>query len=179
MSLKKITKHALHGSLLVQFKYKDMSDKTLTSNYQTYQEVDKLDITPLYEDSLMETSFSGACEDNSDSGNITEDFACGLFINGTLEYELSNILGVGFTGNTYQQHSGRGDRLSQNARHSHLQQHRASIGFLHVQVYGGLNKQEHSIRIKSEDSNSRQFILRDGFLVVKEISAGLDLSGEQ
>ena len=180
MSLKKITKHALHGSLLAQFKYQDMSDKTISSNTQTYQEVDKLTITPLYDDSLMETSVSGSLEDNSDNTSVNQDASLALFVNGTNEYEVANLMGNGFTGNSYQQHGGRGDRLSNTARHSTFTQHRVSVGFVHVQVYQGLNKQEHSIRIRSDDNNSRTFIFREGFLIVKEISAGLEgLSGEQ
>jgi hypothetical protein len=180
MSLKKITKHALHGSLLVQFKYKDMSDKTISSNTQTYQQIDKLDITPLYEDSLMETSVSGSIEDNSNNNSTAQDCALALFVNGTNEYEVGNLMGNGFAGDNYETHSGRNDRLGGNRRHATFIQHRISVGFVHVQVYGGLNKQEHSILIRSEDNNSRTFIFREGFMIVKEISAGLDnLSGEQ
>nr|BCU99842.1 MAG: hypothetical protein CM15mV30_1420 [uncultured marine virus] len=38
MALTKVTKHILHGSMLVQFKYADLSDTSNSSSTQTFKQ---------------------------------------------------------------------------------------------------------------------------------------------
>ena len=178
MALTKVTKHIIHGSLLIQFKHSDLSDLSTASSTQTFQTVGGLTMTPQYADSIMETTVSGSLRDNSNSSSTNQEMEIALYVNGTQEYIKSELLTQGFTGNQYSQHGGRGDRLSGNTRHSHMRQMRQSVGFVHSYQPASTNAQQHQLRIRHKDNNSRNMEFREGFMILKEISIGIDsLSG--
>lgn len=178
MALTKVTKHIIHGSLLIQFKHRDLSDLNTGSSTQSFQAVGNLVMTPQYADSILETTCSGSLRDDSNNSSIDQEMELALYVNGTQEYIQTELMSNGFTGNTYSQHSGRGDRLGGNARHGHLRQMRSSVGFVHNMLPGTTNAQTHEIRIRNKDNNSRNIQFIDGFLILKEISIGIDsLSG--
>jgi hypothetical protein len=178
MALTKVTKHIIHGSLLIQFKHADLSDLSTSSNTQTFQTVGGLTMTPQYADSILETTVSGSLRDNSDSSSTNQEMQVALYVNGTQEYVKSELLSTGFAGESYTQHGGRNDRLAGNRRHSHMRQMRMSVGFVHSMRPGTTNAQTHQLRIRHIDNNSRNMEFREGFMILKEISIGIDsLSG--
>ena len=150
MALTNVTKHILHGSMLVQFKYADLSDTSNSSSTQTYQAMgSNIVITPLYADSILECTFSGSFQDES-SNNDGQNAMFALFVNDNEEYTQGHLFGGPYSGNQHQQHS-----------------------FLP----GTTNAQTINVRIRNQDSNSRTVVMREGFLIVKEISIGLATSG--
>ena len=80
MALTKVTKHILHGSMLVQFKYADLSDTSNSSSTQTFQAMGSdIVMTPLYADSILECTFSGSFQDES-SNNDGQNAMFSLFV---------------------------------------------------------------------------------------------------
>tara|TARA_Y100000004_G_scaffold69861_2_gene78539 strand:- start:12076 stop:12615 length:540 start_codon:yes stop_codon:yes gene_type:complete len=179
MALTKVTKHILHGSMLVQFKYQDLSDKSTGSSIQTFQALSNdLTITPLYADSILECTFSGSMEESGNStGNSTR---IALFINDNNEYEQGHLFGGPHNSNNHSQHGGDHNRIQHGITHAHFHNFRQSVGFTHSFTPGSTNLQTINVRMKNEDSNSNTIALREGFLIVKEISIGITtLSGQQ
>ena len=157
MALTKVTKHILHGSMLVQFKYADLSDTSNSSSTQTYQAMgSNIVITPLYADSILEIHYTAsvATPTNNDSAN-TDLY---LDVNGTDEYTLD---GVNDTGNfTYSFNShGREDGSSVNAYHRHLP--------------GTTNLQTVTVQYQKNSTNGGTTQVREQFICVKEIASGL------
>ena len=70
MALTRVTKHIVHGSLLVQFKYNEnTSDFDITASQDQYTEINNKNITmtPQYADSIIENSASMTVRDISNS----------------------------------------------------------------------------------------------------------------
>ena len=177
MALTKVTKHILHGSMLVQFKYADLSDTSNSSSTQTFQAMGSdIVMTPLYADSILECTFSGSFQDES-SNNDGQNAMFSLFVNDNEEYTQGHLFGGPYSGNQHQQHGGDHNRIQHGITHAHSHNFKKSVGFTHSFLPGTTNAQTINVRIKNQDSNSRTVTMREGFLIVKEISIGLATSG--
>ena len=171
MALRKITKRAVKGSLLVQFKfveneaewshsassnvYKNINDKTLT-------------ITPQYPTSIIEVSSTFSMGDVSSTQNNSDNFAVALFINGSKEYEQLDAGGLMPHGNTFHHTGGRNDRLN-NPRFAHVTNVRTQHGIHHAMIPRSTNEQEIETRVKNQD-NDRDFSVKGFFMIAKEIA---------
>ena len=105
MALTKVTKHIMHGSLLIQYKYADLADTSVSSNTQTETQIGAgVVITPQYADSILENSFSGSMY-NSGTGSNTH-FRVALFVNDQKEYEQTQLFGGASGGHEVTHHGG-------------------------------------------------------------------------
>lgn len=177
MALTKVTKHIVHGSLLVQFKYADISDTAITGSTQTYQTIGSaIVMTPQYGDSILECTFSASFE-YTNTGADTQ-YAVSLFVNGIEEYEHTQLGGGPTGGHAFTQHGGEHDRVYANIFHSTFRNTRQSIGWVHNHTPGNTNAQSVEARGRCMDNNSWRLDVREGFLIVKELSMGVN-SGSQ
>lgn len=172
MALTKVTKHIIHGSLLVQFKYTDLSDATTGSSWAT---LGTINITPLYQDSILENSFSGSMQTDNDGENKQMDLA--LYVNNSQEYIQNELFGGLTGGNNWKQHGGDHDRINHGRQHGHFHNFRKSVGFTHAFKPNSTNQQQCQIRYRNKDANETVRI-REGFFIAKEISVGLSQSGQ-
>ena len=180
MALTRVTKHIVHGSLLVQFKYtENAGDWDLTGSQSTYTEINgkNIVITPQYADSVLENSASMTIRDISGSSNITDTYSAGLHVNGQLEYEEASIGGLTPYGNNHSHTGGRNDRTAPTRRHGHVTNVAKALGFTHAYTPGTTNAQDCDVRVKN--STTRNIRVRDFFFIAKEISIGLPSSGAQ
>ena len=180
MALTRVTKHIVHGSLLVQFKYTENSGNwDLTSSQNVYTLVNSKNIlmTPQYADSILECQSSMAIRDASNSDSLTDQFSAALFVNGSNEYEVVGIRGVNPYGNTFHHTGGRNDRMNPTRRHGHVRNFSASVGLNHAYTPASTNEQDIQTRVKN--STTRSIRVRDFFMMTKEISIGLATSGAQ
>lgn len=178
MALTKVTKHVVHGSLLVQFKYADLSDKGVTGSETTFQTVGSaISITPLYADSILETAFSGSLQDNLSQGSNNQ-LEMAFYVNGQNEYQQTEMMGAAGSGNSHQQHGGDHDRIQHGIVHGHFHDFKQSVGMQHAYQPNSTNAQSIEVRIR-RDGGSNDFTMREGFLIAKEISIGLATSGSQ
>jgi len=180
MALTRVTKHIVHGSLLVQFKYvENVGNWDLTGSQNVYTKVNNKNIvlTPQYADSILENSASATIRDISGSQNITDTYSIGLHVNGSLEYEESTIGGFTPYGNNYIHTGGRNDRIAPTRRHGHITNMSHSLGLSHAYTPGTTNAQDCDVRVKN--STTRNIRVRDFFFIAKEISIGLPSSGAQ
>lgn len=178
MALTRVTKHIVHGSLLVQFKYVENSGNwDLSSSQTTYTEINSKNIvmTPQYADSILEHSCSMTMRDISGSQNITDTYSAALFVNNQLQYEETGIGGLTPYGNNHSHTGGRNDRTAPTRRHGHVTNVAKSMGFTHAYTPGSTNAQDSDIRVRN--SATRNIRIRDFFFIVKEISIGLASSG--
>jgi hypothetical protein len=166
MALTKVTKHVVHGSLLVQFKYQDLSDISTSSTGWT-NFGSSLTITPKYADSILEQNFGGTQEMDEPGDDV--DLRIRLLVNGQEEYYQGEMMGAYAGGNSYRHHGTPGDRAHHHFGNMH--DLRKSMGFNHAFKPGNTNAQVH--QVQGQISGGRQYFMRDGFLVVKEISSGL------
>jgi len=180
MALTRVTKHIVHGSLLVQFKYtENAGDWDLTASQSTYTEINGKNIlmTPQYADSIIENQASMTSRDISDGQNLTDSFSCALFVNGSNEYEETGIRGVNPYGNDHSHTGGRNDRTAPTRRHGHVTNFTAAMGINHAYTPATTNELDMDIRVKN--SATRSIRIRDFFFIAKEISIGLASSGAQ
>ena len=179
MALTKVTKHIMHGSLLIQYKYADLADTSVSSNTQTETQIGAgVVITPQYADSILENSFSGSMY-NSGTGSNTH-FRVALFVNDQKEYEQTQLFGGASGGHEVTHHGGVTDRLYQHSVYGQINNQYQSVGFVHAYTPGSTNAQDCDVRGSCMDSNSTTFNVAEGFLIVKEVSIGItSLSGAQ
>ena len=178
MALTRVTKHIIHGSLLVQFKYvENTGDFDLNSSQTTYTEVNSKNIvmTPQYADSILEDSTSMSVKLNNATDNVHDEISVALFVNGTNEYEKTSILGARPYGDAHSHTGGRNDRTAPTRRHSHIRNTAAAAGFTHAFTPASTNAQDQDIRVKN--NATRNIRVRDFFFISKEISIGLATSG--
>ena len=179
MALTRVTKHIIHGSLLVQFKYvENTGDFDLNSSQSTYTEVNSKNIvlTPQYADSILEDSTSMSVKQNHASDNVHDEISVALFVNGTNEYETTELLGVQpYSSSTHSHTGGRNDRTAPTRRHSHIRNVATAAGFTHAFTPASTNAQDQDIRVKN--NATRNIRVRDFFFISKEISIGLATSG--
>lgn len=180
MALTRVTKHIVHGSLLVQFKYtENAGDWDLTASQSTYTEINNKNIlmTPQYADSIIENQASMTSRDISGSQNIADVFSAAIFINGINEYEQSDVRTVGPYGNQHSHTGGRNDRTAPSRRHGHVTNFTAAMGLNHAYTPASTNELDMDVRVKN--STTRSIRIRDFFFLAKEISIGLASSGGQ
>jgi len=176
MALTKITKHIIHGSSLIQYKYGTLSGN-VTSSTDT-QMGSSVDITPQYADSILENTFSG--DINSDTNGDNQHFRVALYVNGQKEYEQTELMGGPRGGHQATHHGGNSNRVFAHAHYQHLNNMRQSVGLVHAFTPGSTNLQACAIRISCYEDGGANFQIANGFLIVKEISIGItSLSGSQ
>ena len=174
MALTKLTKHIVHGATIVQVRFKDLGD--FSFNNTSVNDAGNITITPQYADSILECTFSGSFQDES-SNNDGQNAMFALFVNDNEEYTQGHLFGGPYSGNQHQQHGGTHDRIHHGITHAHFHNFKKSVGFTHSFLPGTTNAQTINVRIRNQDSNSRTVTMREGFLIVKEISIGLATSG--
>ena len=180
MALTRVTKHIVHGSLLVQFKYvENAGDFDISSSQSTYQEINNKNIvmTPQYADSILEDSCSCAVKMQHSSDNTTDTISLALFVNGANDYEQGQMLGFQPYGNQHSHTGGRNDRTAPTRRHGHVRNMSCAAGFTHAFTPASTNAQDQDVRAKN--SATRNIRIRDFFFISKEISIGLATSGSQ
>jgi len=178
MALTRVTKHIIHGSLLVQFKYvENTGNFDISSSQSTYTEVNSKNIvmTPQYADSILEDSTSMAVNMVHATDNVHDEISIALFVNGNNEYEKTSILGASPYGNAHSHTGGRNDRTAPTRRHGHVRSMATAAGFTHAYTPASTNAQDQDIRAKN--SATRNIRIRDFFFISKEISIGLATSG--
>ena len=162
--------------MLVQYKYGTMSGSTSGSG--DTQIGGSVGITPQYADSILENTFSG--DINNDSNGDNHHFRLALYVNGIMEYEQVELLGGPRGGHQATHHGGHSDRIYAHAHYIHLYNMRQSAGFVHSFTPGSTNVQNCAVYAASYNDGGRTLAVNNGFLVVKEISIGItSLSGAQ
>ena len=172
MALQKITKRAVKGSLLVQYKFVENEGVwTHSSTSNSYSTVANktLDITPQYSTSVLETNASFSLGDSSSTDNSSDRYSAALFVNGIIEYEQSGYNGLHPYGNEYSHTGGRNDRVAGTRRLGHSRNFRSSIGINHAFIPQSTNKTTFEVRVKN-DNNDRDFIVNDFYMICKEIA---------
>ena len=180
MALTRVTKHIVHGSLLVQFKYtENAGDFDLTASQSTYTEINNKNIlmTPQYADSIIEEQASMTSRDISNVDNASDVFSAAFFVNGINEYEQTDVRSPAPYGNQHSHTGGRNDRTAPNRRHGHVRNHTAAMGLNHAYTPASTNQLDMDVRVKN--STTRSMRIRDFFFLAKEISIGLASSGGQ
>ena len=181
MALTRVTKHIIHGSLLVQFKYTENSGSwVLSSSRTTFTKINNKNVvmTPQYADSILENSASMTMRQEAGNNN-NDQLAIALFVNGSNEYEQTNILGNQPYGNNHSHTGGRNDRTAPTRRHGHITNQRAAVGFTHTFTPASTNAQDMDVRARNISAD-RNFSVQDFFFICKEISIGItSLSGDQ
>jgi len=154
MALTKITKHIIHGATIVQVRYKDLSDVDV-GNSGAEQNWGNMTITPQYADSTTDAMFSGVVStefhQDSPTGTIYMD------VDGSNVYTISHVTRQGNTSFSYEQYGNRDGS-------SVLMHHRLRFG----------DTNQHNFTIQASKNNgSGNLRLYDGFLLIKEIAAGV------
>lgn len=179
MALTRVTKHIVYGSLLVQFKYIENSgDHSVDSNQSTYQTINNktITMTPQYSDSILENMCSFTMRQQSGTGNH-DRLGIKLNVNGSNEYEQTELFGQNPHGNNHSQSGGRNDRLAPTRRHGHVSDIAQPVNFSHSFRPGTTNSQLMEVLVRNTDA-ARTFLIRDFFFIAKELSLGLDSSGQ-
>ena len=170
MALRKLTKHSVTGSLLVQYKY----SSTISGSSSGTGDVmlpGSVTMTPQYPDSIIENIFSGDINSNDNGEN--QHFRVALYVNGNKEYEQTELLGGPSGGNSATHHGGNSDRIYAGAHYRNLLNMRQSVGLVHAHEHGSLNALQMEIAIASYDNGSKTVTLSNGFLICKELAVGI------
>jgi hypothetical protein len=176
MALTKVTKHILHGSALVQYKYGTITGNATSAN--DTQVGSAVTITPQYADSILENTFSG--DMNNDTNGDNHHFRVSLYVNGQKEYEQTELLGGPRGGHQATHHGGNSNRIYANHYYSHLKNMRQSVGLTHAFAPGSTNAQACTIHVACYENGGKNLAIENGFLIVKEMSMGItSLSGPQ
>ena len=180
MALTKITKHIVHGSMLIQYKYTSGISGNSSGTGDT-QVGATVAMTPQYADSILENHFSGDVHAGTTAnGGDNNHFRLALYVNGTKEYEQTELMGGPRGGHQATHHGGNSNRIYANSVYGYLYNLRQSVGFTHNMTPGNTNVQTSDIRLASYDNSGKTMTLSNGFLIVKEISIGItSLSGAQ
>ena len=169
MALTKITKHIMHGSSLIQYKYGTLSGNVTTAT--DTQIGSSVNITPQYADSILENTFSG--DINSDANGDNQHFRVALYVNDQKEYEQTEVMGGPRGGHQATHHGGNSNRVYGHAHYRHLYNMRQSVGLVHAHEHGSLNALQMEIAIASYDNGSKTVTLSNGFLICKELAVGI------
>lgn len=172
MALQKITKRAVKGSLLVQFKFVENEGAwTHSASSNSYAIINNktLDITPQYPESILEINASFTIGDSSSADNSSDRYSSALFANGSKEYEQSGYNGLQPYGNEYSHSGGRNDRIAPTRRLGHSRNFRSAVGLNHAYIPKTTNLTTFDVRVKN-DNNDRDFQVRDFFMIAKEIA---------
>jgi hypothetical protein len=157
MALTKLTKHVVHGSLIVQMIYQDINDMSMNTTGVT-QWGQALTLTPQYSDSVLELHFSGIvrCATTYDSDSALHTLY--FYVNGQQEYVLANAMTAGRQNNSYNQHG---------------QQFGSHVSMFHRHNPGTTNAQIVDVRMSKHNTTGGTSYCYDGFLTIKEISKGV------
>jgi len=181
MALRKLTKHSVTGSLLIQYKYANIASGS-TSGTGDIMIGTPLSMTPQYANSIIENLFSGDINSNDTRNNGTnQHFRVALYVNGHKEYEQTELLGGPAGGHEATHSGGTGNRIYQNAQSTvSLYNMRQSVGLVHAYSHGSLNKIDMQIACASYDNAAKTMTVSNGLLIAKEISVGIvGLNGPQ
>ena len=181
MALTRVTKHIVHGSLLVQFKYvENNGDFDINTSSSTFTQINSKNIllTPQYADSILETQANLSVRDMENVSNVTDTYQGAIYVNDSQEYLVTSIGGLRPYGNQFSHHGGRNDRLrTSTSRHGHATGQSYALNMNHAYTPGTTNEQD--IDVRARCTADRNFRVRDLFLIAKEISIGLASSGGQ
>lgn len=172
MALQKITKRAVKGSLLIQYKFVENEGvwtHSSSSNSYTIIGNKTLDLTPQYPNSVLETNVSFTIGDSSSTDNSSDRYSAALFVNGINEYEQNGYNGLHPYGNEYSHTGGRNDRLAPSRRTGHSRNMRSAVGLTHAFIPQSTNKTTFDVRVKN-DNNDRDFVVNDFYMICKEIA---------
>ena len=101
-------------------------------------------------------------------------------MNDQKEYEQTELFGGASGGHEATHHGGVSDRLYAQSVYGSIVDQMQSVGFVHAYTPGSTNAQDCDVRGSCQDSNATTFHIREGFLIVKEVSIGItSLSGAQ
>ena len=170
MALTRVTKHIVHGSLLVQFKYtENTGDFDISSSQSTFTEINSKNIvmTPQYADSILEDSASMAVKMQHSSDNVTDTITTALFVNGQNEYQAIDLVGFQPYGNNHSHTGGRNDRTAPTRSHGHVTNSSYSTGFTHAFIPRATNAS--ILEVQASSTTDMDFIVADLFMIAKEI----------
>jgi len=176
MALQKITKRAVKGSLLIQFKFVENEGAwTHSSSSNSYAIINNktLLITPQYPESIVEINCSFTLGDSSSADNSSDRYSSALFANGEMEYEQSGYNGLQPYGNEYSHSGGRNDRIAPTRRLGHSRNFRSAVGINHAHIPRSTNQITFDVRVKNNNTD-RDFEVRDFFMIAKEIAISED-----
>lgn len=168
MPLQKISKHVVYGSILVAHYSVDINDSTIgSSSFTRWGQT--VAMTPQYNDSHIESVFTGSMFTSSDMTTNIRYGNMGLYINGQQEYLQTGVLGgkitqqgtQTFSNPTHQEHNGR--------QQFHYNNFGRAVYMQHIYAPGDTNELEYEVRVSS-DSGSLSIQCKDGFLTLCEIS---------
>jgi len=173
MALQKITKRAVKGSLLIQYKFSENSGSWIHStNSNQFTTIDNspLTITPLYATSIMEISASFVMGDVGGGTNTLDTYAAALFANGINEYEQNGFHGLTPYGNTFSHHGGRNDRLNtSHSRYGSTSNFRSNVALTHAYIPRVTNAITFEVKVRNENTD-RDVEVRDFYMIAKEIA---------
>jgi hypothetical protein len=155
MALTKLTKHTVHGATIVQVRFKDVSDLTVSNTSENNW--GSITLTPQYADSILEIHFTGMVDLPARSGDMPNHTYI-LDVNGTNEYTMAGSDGGSIS---YSFNSGTeiGD----------------SVNMFHRHAPGTTNLQTITAQVSRNNNNGTNTVCRDGFFCVKEIAGGVTL----
>jgi hypothetical protein len=188
MGLSKITKSVVAGSLLVQYKYQDLTDTNSSGAPNSFFNWGSpLQLTPKYEDSTFEFEMSGGLYRANTGSDIAYEVR--LLINGQQEHIQTNMFGGYTQGDNWQNQphtnvTRQHDHHDYHRVHEHVADGWRTVGTQYVQNtrhsirmthnHRPLNKnlQTFQLQFRTNNSSSTQFAVGcySGFMVVKEIS---------
>lgn len=189
MALTKITKHVVHGSLLVQYKYQDLTDASASGTTSFVNFGSSLAITPKYNDSTLEFEMSAGLY-RADTGSDVS-YEIRLLVNGNQEHIQTGFFG-GYTQGDNWQHQPHIHIVRQHDHHDyhrvhqnvndgwrtvgtqHVQNSRHSVRMTHDHRPASTSQQTFQVQVRT-NSGAGQFAMGaySGFFVIKEISKGL------
>ena len=168
MPLQKISKHVVYGSVLIAHYGVDINDSTISSSSFTSWG-QSVSVTPQYDDSHIETIFTGSMFTSSEMTTNIRYGNLALHINGTQEYLQTGVLGgrisqhgtQTFSNPTHQEHNGR--------QQFHYNNFGRAVFMQHIYQPNDTNEIDFEVKVSS-DSGSMSIQCKDGFLTLSEIS---------
>lgn len=155
MALTKLTKHTVHGATIVQVRFKDVSDISISNTSEN--DWGTITLTPQYADSILEIFFSGSVDLPSTTGDSpTHTYI--IDVNGTNEYTVQGS-DAGTTSFSFNSNNNQGD----------------SVNMFHRHAPGTTNLQTIKSQVSRNNNNGGNTSCRDGFFCVKEIAGGVTL----
>lgn len=160
MALTKLTKHVIHGSIIVQMVYRDLSDSSVNQT-GIYRVGEAVSLTPQYADSILEIHATTTIRSNpiymGNNGNSpTSNTRAHLYVNGQEEYVIENA-GT----------PGRVDSYNQ------LSLHGVNVQCFHRHLPGTTNQQTVELYISRDNNNAGTWYSSSSFMTLKEISSSV------
>lgn len=157
MALTKLTKHVIHGSIIVQMVYRDLSDSSVNQT-GIHRVGEAVSLTPQYSDSILEIHATTTIRSNpvymgNGGNNATSSTTARIYVNGQEEYVVQNA-GT----------PGRVDAYNQ------LSLHGVNVQCFHRHLPGTTNQQTVELYISRDNNNSGTWYSSSSFMILKEIS---------